>query len=240
LGAISNSGRPPIIHAGKNVGAVIFDMDGVIVDTRRAHIDSWIEWADSIGKPINAEDFMRRTFGRGNMEILPEFFPDHAEDAAFLSQKSRDKESIFVRRMHGGEVAMVPGLMEFLHTLRGHATPVALGSSAPRMNIVATLDTFGLHDFFPVIVSMEDVSRAKPDPEIFLKCCAGLGVDPATAVVLEDSIYGLDAARAAGCSSVGFTTMHTEEELGAHTGECVPDFHGLMELWALTSKVPKG
>lgn len=229
-----------IQHEGRPVRGVIFDMDGVLVDTRQAHIDAWLEWSTSVGQPIDPNEFMRRTFGRGNMQILPDFYPDRRDDLEFLKAKSEEKESLFVRRLRAGEVELVPGVREFIELLKREGTRMCVGSSAPRMNIVATLDVFGLTSTFPITVSMEDVKHAKPDPEIFLIACERMGLQPADCVVIEDSIHGLDAARAAGARAVGVLTMHTQEELRPHAPLLVRDFHELMSSWGVSANAPRG
>lgn len=219
---------------GQPVRGVLFDMDGVIADTRAAHEKSWLEFAAIEGWHIEPKEFIRRTFGRGNMQILPAYYPDFADDKDFILRKSEEKEELYRRLVRAGEIELVPGLVEFLQAIAARRVRVALGSSAPLGNIAVTLEHFRIDSHFPVIVGMEHVTHAKPDPEIFLRCCEGLRLSPAECIVLEDSIHGLEAAHNAGCRAVGVTTMHPPQELAPLCEATVPDFHELMRLFSLS------
>lgn len=216
---------------GQTVRGVLFDMDGVIADTRAAHEKSWLEFAAIEGWHIEPKEFIRRTFGRGNMQILPAYYPDFADDKEYILRKSEEKEALYRRIVQAGEVALVPGVVEFLEAIARRGVRVALGSSAPVGNIAVTLEHFRIDHHFPVIVGMEDVTHAKPDPEIFLRCCEGLGLSPAECIVLEDSIHGLESAHNSGCRAIGVTTMHTAQELDHLCEATVPDFHELIGLF---------
>ncbi|CAN5276815.1 HAD family hydrolase [soil metagenome] len=218
---------------GRAVLGVLFDMDGVIADTREGHKESWRQFAAREGQSFDMDDFMLKTFGRGNDEVLQMFYPDHPFDREFFRRKGAEKEEIFLEIFRRGAVPEVPGLRKFVSTLQNREIALAVGSSAPRGNIDAVLETFAIRGAFRSIVSMEDVKRAKPEPDIFLKCCEQLHLAPADCVVLEDSIHGLEAARAAGCRAIGITTMHTAGEITHLCDAAVPDFIALSELWSV-------
>lgn len=222
-----------VLLGGQPVRAVLFDMDGVIADTRAAHAHSWSLYADSLGQPIDRDDFMRKTFGRGNMQVLLHFFPDREGDIPFLLEQSETKEAIFRDLFRRGEAPAVPGLLPFVEAMRARGVRLAVGSSAPHGNIDCVLEEWDLARHFDAIVGMEDVTHAKPDPEIFLKCLERLGVAAQDAIVLEDSLHGLDAAHRAGCRAVGFATMHPPEEIAPHSDIVVADFNELLSRLTL-------
>jgi HAD superfamily hydrolase (TIGR01509 family) len=210
--------------------AVLFDMDGVIADTRLAHMRTWAIFAERHGIELDAEDWILRSFGRGNREILGELFPGRTLSIADLDELAEAKEAEFCALFRRGEVPAVEGLVESIARMRAAGLTLAVGSSAPPGNIATVLDTLGIAGEFATIVSSADVARAKPAPDIFLRCCELIGVPPGEALVLEDSLHGLEAARRAGSPAVGFATMHPAEELKPHAAGVVKDFVELDRL----------
>jgi len=226
----SPADRSTIHWRGHALRGILFDMDGVIADTRQAHLEAWLEFGRIEGVEIEPEAFMARTFGRGNMQVLEEFFPGRMHDIPFILGKSDEKEGLFLRQLHAGRVAAVPGVVEFIRAARDRGIALAVGSSAPRGNIDAVLAYWGIADAFPVIVSMNDVTHAKPDPEIFLLAAKRLGIPPGDCLVLEDSLHGLDAGRRAGCAVIGVTTMHSPAEIAHRCDATAPDFHEIARM----------
>ena len=221
--------QQPITWRGRPFRGIIFDMDGVIADTRDAHAKAWEEFAHRENVPIDIHDFMLKTFGRGNNQVLEYFYPGRPFDAEFFARKGAEKEEIFLDLLRAGAVPPVPGLTDFINRLVAAGLKLSIGSSAPRRNINATISTFRIDAHFPIIVSMEDVVHAKPDPEIFLLCCKRMGLLPAECIVIEDSMHGLEAARNADCPAIGITTMHKAHEI-AHLCEfSAPDFNQLLK-----------
>lgn len=218
----------PLDWNGTHVRAILFDMDGVIADTQHAHRIAWIDWARRHHLPLDEATFMRDYFGRANLDVLPHFFPDRANDAEFLMQMGADKEEYFLVRLQRGEIPPLPGFMEFIHRAAARGLGLAVGSSAPRRNVDLVLKTFGVTQLFHTTTAQEDVAIRKPAPDIFLRCVRELGLEPAECVVLEDSLHGLEAARRAGCPAIGFATMHPAEELAPHARLVVKDFEELL------------
>lgn len=216
--------HPAFPIAGRPARAFLFDMDGVVADTRAAHGESWRVFLADEGLDTDPHEFLRWSFGRGNREIMPRLFP--ARDHAFYDAKGEAKETIFRRLLHEGHAPLVPGLLEFLEALADRGIPCALGSSAPQGNVDAVLAKWNLGRYFRAVVSSAHVTHAKPHPEIFLKCSELLGIPGPDCVVFEDSLPGLQSARAANCRAVGILTMHTPEELAGHCELSVPDFTG--------------
>ena len=209
---------------GQQIRGVIFDMDGVIADTEMAHQHAWGKFIGNHAIDEEPEAFLRRVFGLGNPEIFRDLYPELSENPAKLTELAEEKEEYFRQLLHAGEVQLIPGLSEFLELLQNRGVAVALGSSAPRKNVDAVLAYFFIKDYFQVIVTGDDVEKAKPDPAIFNLCRSRLGLAADQCVVFEDSKFGLQAARRAGCHVVGLATTHNAEEIAPLADLVVSNF----------------
>jgi beta-phosphoglucomutase len=182
--------------------AVIWDMDGTLVDTAELHFQAWVALARELEKPFTRADFTA-TFGWRNPEIIPKLFgADYS--AAEIAALGERKEDLYRAEAQQG-VALLPGAGALLEGLHEAGIKQAIGSSAPLANIQMILDLTWTRRFLDVIVSMEDTSRGKPDPEVFLIGARRLGVQPKRCLVLEDAPVGVQAARAGGMRAVGVT-----------------------------------
>lgn len=189
--------------------ALIFDMDGVIVDSMPVHIAVWREYLHSLG--LDAAGIEDRIHGLKNEEIVLHFMGASAdgqgvpEYADYQQDHGAAKERLY-RETMGGRLAdhLVPGIAAFLERMR--EMPMALASNAERANIDFVLDGAALRTFFRVIVDASEVARAKPAPDLFLLAAGKLGVAPRNCIVFEDSPAGVIAARAAGMRVVGILT----------------------------------
>jgi len=199
----------------KNQGryAAIWDMDGTLVDTAELHFHAWVELAGQIGKPFSRADF-QATFGRRNPEIIRELFDAHATEEA-VSELGDMKESLYRSAAKSHGVALLPGARSLLGAIKAMKWQQAIGSSAPRANLDLILELTDTRIEFDVIVSAEDTSRGKPDPQVFLVAAARMGVEPSMCVVFEDAVAGVEAAKAAGmaCVAVRFVAHHSIESL---------------------------
>ena len=192
--------------------AVLWDVDGTLVDTAELHYQAWQRLAAEIGKPYTRADFAA-TFGWRNVEIFPRIFgPDFS--AAEIDALGERKENYYRAEAKKG-LDLLPGVRDLVAGLHAAGIPQAIGSSAPRNNIDLILEMTGLDTFITAVVSMEDVTRGKPDPEVFLKGAAKLGVPPSRCVVFEDAPVGIRAAKAGGMKAVGVTFIqhHPAEKL---------------------------
>lgn len=214
------------VWRGRTFRGILFDMDGTIADTKDVHADAWIEYSAKLGVPMDRERFMRDIFGRSNadiMQLLLPGFPDaEVEKVAFA------KESEFRRLARAGRVELLPGFRTFLARAQSRGLGVAIASAAPRANVEAIADIFGLAEAIPVRLGYEDVARAKPAPDLFLKAAELLGLDPSECIVFEDSMHGLHAGKAAGCPIVAMRTLHTAEELAGHCDLSVDHYDDLL------------
>jgi HAD superfamily hydrolase (TIGR01509 family) len=194
-----------------NLGA-LFDWDGVIIDSSAQHERSWELLAGEIGKPLPPGHFVRG-FGMKNQRIIPEVL-SWTEDPDEIEACSLRKEYLY-REIIGAEgIRPLPGVNELLRTLDAQGVPCAVASSTHRENVEAVFDVIELRGYFRAIVTGEDVSRGKPDPEVFLTSAASIGRRAENCVVFEDAHVGIEAGLAAGARVVAVATTNPLEALG--------------------------
>jgi beta-phosphoglucomutase len=194
--------------------AVIWDVDGTLVDTAELHFQAWERMAREMGQPFSRDDFAA-TFGRRNPEIIRFLFHQDFSDAEVADIGERKERYYRIEAAKG--VPLLPGVQTLLDGFQARGARQAVGSSAPRGNVELILRLTGSARFFDAIVGMEDTQRGKPDPQVFLAAAAKLGVPPSRCVVLEDAIAGVEAAKAGGmkCVAVTFVGHHSIEKLSA-------------------------
>ncbi|HTH57934.1 MAG TPA: HAD family phosphatase [Cyclobacteriaceae bacterium] len=200
--------------------AFVFDMDGVIVDTNPYHKIALKQFAEKYGYHLDEEGMVKKIYGRTNKEWIPNLFGKELT-AKQLEQYGEEKEKMF-RDLYKKDITPVPGLREFLNGMDELKIPRAIGTSAPKSNLDFIVDELDIRKFFSVTLHEADVTRGKPDPEVYVKCAARLNMPTSQCIVFEDSLSGVAAARAAGCPVVGVATTHTAEELG--TKVTIKDF----------------
>jgi len=196
--------------------AFLFDMDGVIVDSNPYHKISLIQFVRQYGFDFTEQQLKEKVFGRTNGEWLTNLFGPMPRTR--LREMGEEKEKLF-RELFGKDIKPVPGLISFLEKLDQLNIPRAIGTSAPASNVEFTLEGTGTRRFFKTILDDSFITHSKPNPEIYIKAAAALNMAPEKCIVIEDSLSGLEAGRAAGCKIVGITTTHSAEEL-AHA-DCV-------------------
>jgi HAD superfamily hydrolase (TIGR01509 family) len=190
---------------------VIWDMDGVLVDTGELHYRAWEQVLGQEGIPFSPDEF-RRTFGMHNASIL-EILLGAPPDPETLRRIGDEKEARF-RAMIKGQARPMPGILDWLERLRQRGAPQAVASGAPPENIEFLVDEMGIRRYFSALVSSEGMP-GKPDPAVFLEAARRIGVAAARCVVVEDGLPGLAAARAAGMRCIGVTTTHPASALQA-------------------------
>lgn len=191
--------------------AVLWDMDGVLVDTGRFHFDAWSNTLAGFGIPFDRETF-RKTFGMTNPEILALLLgrPPEPELQARISDRKEQEFRLAIR----GQAHPMPGVQLWLARLQASGVAQAVASSAPQENIEFLVDQLGLRAYFTALVSAFDLP-GKPDPAVFLEAARQVGVAPAQCTVVEDSIVGVAAARSAGMRCIAVTTTNPPQALQA-------------------------
>ncbi len=186
--------------------AVIFDWDGVVVDSSAAHKASWEMLAEERNLLL-PDDHFTLSFGRVNKVIIPEIFR-WTLDPEMIEELGNRKEALYREILEETGLDPLPGALEIMESLQDAGIPIAVGTSTPRKNVETVIDLIGAGGLFDVIISSEDVQKGKPDPEVFLKAADALDAEPADCVVFEDSLYGIQAALSAGMKAVALTTTH--------------------------------
>lgn len=203
--------------------AFIFDMDGTLVDNMQFHGAAWQQMLAENGIETDARDFLVKTAGKTNREIIPHFFRDATEEK--LSELGRRKEALY-RDLFLPHRQTVKGAIEFLRAAKKLGVKMAVATAAPTANVEFILDGLDLRFYFAAITTAADVKNGKPDPEVFLKSAEKLGVAPKRCLVFEDAFNGFEAARRAQMNSVAVTTVNLPEDLQHLPGvvEIVHDF----------------
>ena len=206
-----------------NIGA-IFDWDGVIIDSAAQHERSWEMLAEEEQSPLPPDHFTQG-FGKVNAFIIPNILK-WTDDPAEILRLDLRKEQLYRDLLHEGGISELPGVRDLLAALKNAGIPAVVGSSTPRRNLEVTIGILGLEGFFQDLVSANDVTRGKPDPEVFLKAASAIDREPSRCIVFEDSLHGIEAGLAGGMKVVGVATTHKAEKL-SNTHKVV---HELTEL----------
>lgn len=191
--------------------AVIFDMDGVLVDSRVAHLRSWQQLGEETGHRVTEAEF-DRGFGRTSWEFIRESFGISDEDE--VRRLDRRKEEIY-REIIRHHIPAMPGADALIKELYYQGVPLAVGSSGPPENVMLVCDGMGWTPNFAAIVTGADVTRGKPDPQVFLIAAERLKMPPSQCVVIEDAPAGIEAAKRAGMRVVALMRRDNRELLAS-------------------------
>lgn len=205
---------------------VIFDMDGVLIDSGAHHRSAWRALLEELGVAPPQPDYWRLTIGRPSDEAVPLLL---GRDVPWPeARRLADKKRGHYLQLSRQGLPAVRGVAAFIDELEAREIPRAVATSASRFDVDRLLGRLGLRDRFDVVVAAEDVRLGKPDPEVYVRAAEGIAVPPAECLVFEDSVVGVQAARSAGMRVIGVTTAHTEEELrAAGAARVIDDFEGL-------------
>jgi beta-phosphoglucomutase len=203
--------------------ALIFDMDGVIVDSNPFHKIALQQFCAQHGHQLTDRQLREKIYGRTNKEWIVNLFGNLPEKQ--IHEFAEEKEALY-RELFKNDIQPVKGLIPFLDLLNLHEIPRAIGTSAPQSNVVFTLTKTNTEKYFSTILNDTFVTHSKPHPEIYIKCAQALGLPNSQCIVIEDSLSGVEAGKAAGSKVIGITTTHTREEL-SHTDLIIDDFAAL-------------
>lgn len=206
--------------------ALIFDMDGVIVDNHQYHLQSWLSFFERHGIHMTEAEYKEKVNGRVMHTILPALL-DRALSPEEIRTLGEQKEEEY-RALYRDDIQPTPGLVDFLQEIQQQDLLRAIATSAPPANVDFTLEHTQLRSYFPVIVDDTMVKTGKPDPEVYLKSAEQLGVPTDRCIVFEDAILGIQAGKSAGMAVVALATTHTRTELEATEADyIINDFRGL-------------
>jgi beta-phosphoglucomutase family hydrolase len=201
--------------------AVIFDMDGVLVDNFRYHLMAWEKFCQRHKKKITADDFREHVFGGSNADHLNFIFKKELPQET-IAAHSTEKELIY-RYLYHDNVQLLPGLLSLLDELKTKGIPMAIATSAERENVDFIIAEAGLEGYFSAVADATMVTKGKPDPQVFCKAAALLQIPAQRCLVFEDTLKGIDAALKAFMTVVGVSTTHHRAEL-TETHKVINDF----------------
>jgi HAD superfamily hydrolase (TIGR01509 family) len=190
---------------------VIFDMDGVLIDSHSAHRKAWRLFFQTLGRDVADRDLDFILDGRKRNEILRHFLGNCS--APDLEEFGRRKDRIFSQVQL--KMIPVPGVLSTLHELHRNGTALALATSASRSRARSTLVGLGVLHCFQVVITGEDVLLGKPDAAVYRTACERIDIDPANLLAIEDAISGVRAAVSAGLHCIGVALHETPENLSA-------------------------
>jgi len=211
---------------------VLFDMDGVLVDSYRPHFESWRQLAEEHGYVLTEATFAK-TFGKISREIICELWGEGVSDETVVEYAARKEQ--YYRDIIAQQIPAVNGLFALLEALRADGAKLSVASSGPPENVDFVLDGLKIRSYFSAAVHGRDVERGKPDPAVFVLAAQRLGLARARCVVIEDAPAGIEAARAAGIRCIALLTSNPRSILEA----CGPTII-VKDLAEVTPAVIKG
>lgn len=185
---------------------VLFDWDGVVIDSSAQHEQSWELLAAETGRPL-PEGHFKAGFGKKNQEIIPHLLR-WTDDPVEIARLGDRKEELYRELVRKQGVRVLPGARELLSALRSAGIPRSVASSTPRSNLDAIFASTGLDQLFDAVVCGDDVKNGKPAPDVFLLAASRLSLAPADCLVIEDALVGIAAAKAAGMKVLAVATTH--------------------------------
>jgi HAD superfamily hydrolase (TIGR01509 family) len=195
--------------------AVIFDMDGVLVDSNPYHLRKWADFLDEHQIPYNPDDLPNQILGQRNDTAFRFFFGSQLSDGDIL-RLSEELEERF-RQVFRPHAKPLPGLAVLVAELQRAEVPMAVASSAMAKNVEFIVEVLGFRSYFRCLVAGDEVTHPKPHPEIYLQTAERLGIDPACCVTFEDSFVGVESAKGAGMKCVAIASTFPLEELRERT-----------------------
>jgi len=203
--------------------AVIFDMDGVLVHNDSYHLEAWRIFCERHGKKVEYHE-VSALFGNTNAQFLRKLIsPDITSEE--IEQYAVEKEILY-RELFDKYIEPAEGLIPFLDELQKHKIPMAVATSAPTANLDFVMDRCGIREYFDQLVDETYVKHGKPDPEIYLLTAELLDMSPSRCVVIEDAIYGIEAAQRAGMKVIGLASTLPVEKL-SHADLVISSFNEL-------------
>jgi beta-phosphoglucomutase family hydrolase len=194
-----------------NAMAVIFDLDGTLIDNNSFHLKTWKIYLKKIGKDISEKAYRENINGRTNKDALEYIYNKKmTDDEAMVF--ALEKEALY-RDIYCPHIKPVDGLLELLEVLHNLDIPMAIATSGIPVNIDFMFEHIPIKQYFKIVVNSSHISKGKPDPEIYLKTASLLKIPPKNCLVFEDAVVGVNAARAAGMKVIAITTTQSKEEL---------------------------
>jgi beta-phosphoglucomutase len=224
---IQNPKKGKKLHHGA-IQAILFDCDGVVIDSEPVHERTLVAASRYLGHELTHPELMQlKGMNQEASAVALKTLAsrDDVESAEIIQIRSQT----FAELVH--DVRLVPGVLKFIHRVRNSGFSAALTTSSGVADLKMTFDRYGLARFFDVIITGDDVTNCKPDPEPYLLTAERLGLEPNRCLVIEDSVNGIISATAAGCPAVGLTTSFPQQKLMRAGGIfCIDSFEELEQL----------
>ncbi len=191
--------------------AVIFDLDGTLLDNNSFHRKTWEAYLKNMGKLISEEEFNAHINGRTNKDAV-EYIYGRKMSEEESTKYTLEKEALY-RQIYKSFIKPVPGLLNFLEILNQKNIPMAIATSGIQPNIDFMFENIPIKKYFKVILNSSHITNGKPHPEIYLKTASLLNISPENCLVFEDAVVGINSAKAAGMKVIAVATTQTKEEL---------------------------
>jgi beta-phosphoglucomutase len=201
--------------------ALVFDMDGVLVDNLLFHQKAWILFCKRYLIELTEEEFVQKMFGGTNKDLLSRVFGKPLNED-LISKYANEKETIY-RDLHAPSIQALKGVKTLITEARRNGSKTAVATAGPAENLAFVLEKTGMNDMFDVKLNDSHVQNGKPDPEIYLKASNLLGVPANRCIAFEDSLTGIKSAMAAGMKVIGVATSQPAEAL-SHSWKVIHDF----------------
>ena len=209
-----------------NSKAVIFDLDGTLLDNNPYHLKAWKNYLQAIQREMSDEEYNEHLNGRTNKDVMEYLYQRQMSEEELMPFVLK-KEGIY-RQLYKEDIAPVKGLIELLELLNRNNIPMAIATSGIQVNIDFMFDHVPIRKYFKAIVNSSHIKKGKPDPEIFLKTAQALHTGAAECLVFEDSVVGIMAGKSAGMKVIAVATTHKKEEL-AIADMIIDDYTELMD-----------
>jgi len=208
--------------------AFIFDMDGVIIDNMQYHADTWLALFRDKGHQLSLDDFLEKAAGKKAEEVVRLFLGEGLSDEEV--KKYAEQKDFLYRYLFRPKLAPLAGFTSFVESAKMAGIQMAIGTGGSPENIEFVLAGLALKPYFKAVVGAANVSKGKPEPEIYLKAAAQLGVPAENCIVFEDALPGIEAARRAGMKSVAIATSHSEADFRTVEGVfCIAENFATLE-----------
>jgi beta-phosphoglucomutase family hydrolase len=191
--------------------AVIFDLDGTLLDNNSYHLQSWLEYLKNIGRNISEEEYNANINGRTNKDVIQYIYNKQMPEEEILKY-TLEKEALY-RKLYQPFIKPLSGLIDFLEVLKSKGIPMAIATSGIQPNIDFMFDEVPIKQYFTEVVNSSHITKGKPDPEIYLKVASLLQISPKNCLVFEDAVVGIKSAKAAGMKVIAVATTQPKEEL---------------------------
>jgi len=195
------------------VKAVVFDLDGTLIDNNPYHLQAFLEYLKSVGRELTLAEYRLHINGRTNKDAFKYIFGDTLT-AAQIVEHTNAKEEVY-RNIYKPHIRPVAGLIPFLESLKIVGIPMAIATSGIQPNIDFFFEHIPVQYFFETVVNSTHITQGKPHPEIYVKAADALGVHPADCLAFEDAVVGVESAKAAGMKVIGVLTTEPADALQA-------------------------